>query len=256
MVATRPAFKVPVSILTLILASWMLAGLAELSGSARLLHHDRLIEGGMPLWSTLILFVVTWQLMIAAMMLPSSLPLIRLFTAAAANQRRAALVVAVFLSGYIAVWTVFGLFAFAGDLALHRLVDSSPWLIAHAGAIPGTILVLAGAFQFSSLKEQCLKKCRLPANFLLQQYKRGALAAFNLGSNHGLFCLGCCWALMLVGFAAGAANLLWMGFLTAVMVYEKTGKYGPEGARVIGAALFVGGAFVIVHPIRVFLVGG
>ena len=231
-----------------VVAAWILAVIAQATGTARFLHHDALIEGGLPLWSALLLFVVAWQAMIAAMMLPSSMPLVRLFAAASARQARPRLAMASFLGGYALVWTIFGIAGFAADVALHRTVDRTPWLAARPWLIAGSVLVLAGAFQFSTLKERCLRKCRLPALYLLQHYRRGIAGAFALGRGHGLFCVGCCWALMLVTFAAGFANLWWMAILTALMVYEKTGRYGATVVPFAGALLLCGGALLIAHP--------
>jgi predicted metal-binding membrane protein len=146
------------------------------------------------------------------------------------------------------VWTAFGVLAFVGDVGLHKLVHASPWLAAHPQLIAGSVLALAGAFQFSELKERCLTECRHPGSFLIQHYGRGAAAAFRLGRIHGLFCLGCCWALMLVGFAAGVANLWWMAALTALMVFEKTGRGGDRGVLPIGAGLILASAVVLLVP--------
>jgi predicted metal-binding membrane protein len=186
--------------------------------------------------------------MVAAMMLPSSLPLIRLFEAASRKQERVQWVRASFLAGYAAVWTGFGALAFIGDGVVHHTVDAVPWLEARPWIIGGTTLAIAGAFQFSELKDKCLSKCRHPAPYLLGHYRRGAGNAFRLGSGHGLFCLGCCWALMLVMFAAGVAMLWWMAALTAVMVYEKTGRYGARLTPVVGVALLGLSAIAFAHP--------
>jgi predicted metal-binding membrane protein len=238
----------PRPVLAAITVAWALALVAELTGKAHALHHDALIEGGPPLWAALLLFLVAWQAMIAAMMLPSSLPLIRLFEATSRSQERVARVRAAFLAGYAAVWTAFGTFAFLGDVAVHRTVDSVAWLSARDWLIGGSTLALAGVFQFSDLKDKCLSKCRHPAPYLLAHYRRGAGSAFRLGSGHGLFCLGCCWALMLVMFAAGVAVLWWMAALTAVMVYEKTGRYGHRVTPLVGIALLGLAAVAFAHP--------
>src|SRR4029453_17461895 len=95
---------------------------------------------------------------------------------------------------------------------------------------------------------RCLTECRHPGSFLIQHYGRGAAAAFRLGRIHGMFCLGCCWALMLVGFAAGVANLWWMAALTALMVFEKTGRGGDRGVLPIGAGLILASAIVLLVP--------
>jgi predicted metal-binding membrane protein len=240
--------RVPRSVLLAIAGSWALAVVAEATHTPGALHHDALIEGGPPLWAALLLFLVAWQAMVAAMMLPSSLPLIRLFEAASRKQERLGRVRAAFFGGYAAVWTGFGAFAFLGDVGVHHTVDSVPWLSAREWLIGGSTLALAGAFQFSDLKDKCLSKCRHPAPYLLSHYRRGARGAFRLGFGHGVFCLGCCWALMLVMFAAGVAVLWWMAALTAVMVYEKTGRYGRKVTPVVGVALLGLAAVAFAHP--------
>jgi predicted metal-binding membrane protein len=240
--------RVSAAIPAAIAGAWLLAIAAQASGNGRLLHHDTLIEGGLPFAVALALFLLAWQGMTAAMMLPSSLPLVRLFAIASARQERPRAAMAAFLCGYALVWTAFGWAAFCGDAVVHGVVDSSPWLQAHSWLIAGGTLLTAGAFQFSALKDRCLSRCRHPGAFLVRHYERGLDGAFRLGRRHGLFCLGCCWALMLLMFAAGVANLWWMAALTAVMVYEKTGSQGDRTVPVSGVALLAWGALVLVHP--------
>jgi predicted metal-binding membrane protein len=239
---------VPPIVIGAIATAWAVAIAAEATGEAELLGHGALIHSRLPLVGALGVFVLAWQLMIAAMMLPSSLPLIRLFRVAAAGQARPGRAIAALLAGYGMVWTAFGVLAFGGDVGLHRLVHAWPWLAAHPQLIAGSALALAGAFQFSELKERCLTECRHPGPFLVQHYRRGAAAAFRLGRIHGMFCLGCCWALMLVGFAAGVANLWWMAALTALMAFEKTGRGGDRGVVPIGAGLILASALVLLVP--------
>jgi predicted metal-binding membrane protein len=227
-------------------AAWVASVAAEASGVAGSVHHDSLLEGGRGFGLALVLFVLAWQVMIAAMMLPSSLPLVRMFSAASAGApgRRRAL--AAFVSGYAVVWSTFGALAFAGDASLHALIDASPWMEAHDWAIAPGVLMLAGLFQFSSLKDACLRACRHPASFLHRHYRRGTRGGFELGSRHGLFCVGCCWALMLVMFAAGAASLVWMAALTALMVYEKTRPSGATAVPLTGAVLLAVGSTLLI----------
>jgi predicted metal-binding membrane protein len=240
--------RVPWLVLSAIGAAWTLAVAADRTGWARALHNHGEVPRGTSLWAALLLFLLAWQAMIAAMMLPSSLPLIRLFEAASRSQEHVRRVRAVFLAGYVAVWTVFGAIAFLGDLGLHRAVDHVPTLAERPQLLAGTILGLAGVFQFSDLKDRCLSKCRHPAPYLLAHYRRGEGAAFRLGLGHGIFCLGCCWALMLVMFALGAAVLWWMAALTALMVYEKVGRHGAAAARVAGVALIAAAVLLLAHP--------
>lgn len=231
-----------------IAAAWAVAVAAEATGRGQALHHDGLVEGGLASWAALGLFLLAWQLMIAAMMLPSSLPLIRLFDRVNASQPKPLRAKAAFLGGYAVLWTGFGVAAFLGDLGIHRLVDRWSWLATRPAVLGGAVLLLAGAFQFSTLKDRCLRVCRHPGGYLLRHYRRGTGAAFRLGAGHGVFCVGCCWALMLVAFAAGVANLWWMAALTAVMVFEKNGPAGQRGVRPIGLGLIVLGILVLADP--------
>jgi len=247
--ATRAArTKVPPAIVGAIAIAWTLAVAAEVSGRGSALHHDALIEGRLPYALALVLFLVAWQAIIAAIIIPSSLPMVRLFANAAAAQPRPRAAMAAFLGGYALVWTAFGWLAFVGDTTVHTTVDRTPWLQQHEWLIAGGTLALAGAFQFSALKDRCLEVCRHPGAFLLRHYERGLPAAFSIGRRHGLFCLGCCWALMLLMFAAGVANLWWMAGLTALMVYEKTGTGGRRAVPLAGIALLACAALVLVHP--------
>jgi predicted metal-binding membrane protein len=195
------------------------------------------------------LFLVAWQVMVVAMMLPSSLPMVRLFRSVSAKVSRPGASMAAFLGGYLVIWGGFGAVAFAQDIGIHRLVDRTPWLAGHPFVIGGTALALAGAFQFSAIKDRCLSECRHPGAFLMRHYDRGKGAAFRLGRDHGLFCLGCCWALMLLMFAAGVANLWWMAALAALMIYEKTGRFGDRVTPVAGVTLLALSALVFLHPV-------
>ncbi len=249
----RQRRRTPVILVGAVAAAWALSIFAQTTGRAVLLNHGHLIEGSAlskppPLWLALPLFLVAWQVMVAAMMLPSSLPMIRVFRVAASRQPRAQAAQAAFLGGYLAVWTGFGALAFLQDVGIHRLVDRTPWLQAHPSVIAGGALALAGAFQFSAIKDRCLTECRHPGAFLLQHYRRGVAEAFAFGRKHGLFCLGCCWALMLVMFAAGVANLWWMAALGAVMFYEKAGRFGDRVTPFVGAGLLTLAALVLVRP--------
>ena len=234
-----------------IAAAWALAVAAEATDTAAGLHHDTLIGSGPSLWLALPLFLVAWQAMFAAMMLPSSLPLIRLFHVASQGQHQSA------ASGQHS-WPVrSGLDAVRSGRIPRRRgrspdIERSPWVADRSWLIATGVLAIAGGFQFSSLKARCLSKCRHPAPYLLAHYRRGAGGGFRPGFGHGLFCLGCCWALMLVMFAAGVAAIWWMAVLTAVMVYEKTGRHGEALTPFVGIALLGLAALSFMHP---FLLG-
>jgi predicted metal-binding membrane protein len=239
---------VPRPILAGIAAAWAAAIAAQFAGVAALAHHDALLTGERPpLVLGVLIAVLAWQVMIAAMMLPSSLPLVRVYSRATERAPQRGRSMAAFIGGYALVWSAFGLAAFGGDAALHAAVNASPWLSAHDWWIGGTVLALAGAFQFTSLKDACLDKCRHPAQFLTRYYERGPAGGLRLGVRHGAFCVGCCWALMLVMFAAGVASLIWMALLTAVMIHEKTRPLGARAVPVTGVALLGAASIVLMY---------
>jgi predicted metal-binding membrane protein len=138
-------------------------------------------------------------------------------------------------------------------MQLHRLVDAWPWLAAHSQVIAAGTLALASIYQVTPLKDACLKACRHPGLYLMSHYQRGALNGFRLGLGHALFCLGCCWALMMVMFAAGVAHLAWMGVLALIMLVEKAMPRGDRLVVPIGAAL---GALAVTALLAPGLVPG
>jgi predicted metal-binding membrane protein len=238
---------VPLAVFAAIALAWLAALAAQATGAPAALHHDALVVDGPAPWLALPLFLAAWQVMVAAMMLPSSLPLVRLFAAASAGQSQPRAAKAAFLGGYALVWSAFGALAFVLDIGVHAAVDASPWLRAHDWLLGGSVLVLAGAFQFTRLKDACLDACRHPAAFILRFYERGTAGGFRLGARHGAFCVGCCWALMLVMFAVGVASLVWMALLTAVMVHEKTRPLGARAVPVTGLALLAAGSTALLY---------
>lgn len=242
-------------ILAVIAGAWMSAVIAEATGAGALLHHHALIENGPPLWVALALFLVAWQVMIAAMMLPASLPAIRVFTATARTQTRPRIALFEFLAAYAVLWTIFGQLAFMGDVVLHHVVDATPWLGARPWVIEAGVLALAGAYQFAPNKRRGLAACRHPTSPLTAT-PLPTLGAFQLGLEHGFACLGSSWALMLVMFAAGFANLWWMIALTGTMVYETTGRHGQRAASVAGVVLLLLALLVALSGLQSAFVTG
>ena len=241
-IARVPA-RVPV-VPAAVAGAWLLAVAAQLTGNAALLHHHSLIEDGPPLWLATPIFLVAWQVMIGAMMLPASLPAIRSFSWAAGGAPRPRRDLAAFLASYAAVWTTIGLLAFMGDVVLHHIVDATPWLAARPWLIEASVVAFAGVYQLTPMKRLTLAACRHPlASVPGSSRGRGA---FQLGLDHGITCVGSSGALMLLMFAEGFANLWWMVALTAVMVYEATGRHGQRGAQVIGVGLLVLAGIVVL----------
>jgi predicted metal-binding membrane protein len=241
----RPAparVAVPAVVPVTIAAAWAVLLVAELAGAP--MSHDALAGGSLPLGAAFGIFAVAWVAMVLAMMLPSSYPLVRAFTATVADLPDRAARLAPFLVGYVAVWTMFGFALLAADLGIHASLDgSSVHDTAHA-VLTSNILIVAGAFQLTERKRRSLSRCREPATFLRRhdpQLVAGSArgVALRLGVAYGAHCLSSCWALMLAVFALGSPELAWMGLFGGVMVYEKVGRHGPAVARPAGAALLV-----------------
>jgi predicted metal-binding membrane protein len=228
---------------------WLLTAWLAVAGGHELGHHDVVLERSTWPWPVRIAgFLAVWSVMTGAMMLPTVVPLVRLFAAASARAPRPGRAMAALGAGYVAVWVAFAPLALLGDAGVHALVDGWAWLAARPELVLGTTLVLAGLFQFSRLKNACLTACRNPVGFLWQHYRRGTAAAWLVGVRHGLSCLGCCWALMLVMFGTGVGSLVWMSALTAVMVAEKTTRWGGRIVGPVGVALLIAGVTVAVLP--------
>jgi predicted metal-binding membrane protein len=185
---------------------------------------------------------LAWLLMTAAMMLPTTLPLVDGFDWMTRGRRDRTGLVGLVVLGYAAVWGAVGLAAHVLHAALQEAVGASTTLAGHARWIGIGIIALAGAFQFSALKQRCLQKCRSPRSFLIQHWHGVAprREAFALGAYHGLYCVGCCWALMALMFAVGAGSLGWMLVLGAAMAIEKNLPAGRRLRTPLGLALLAG----------------
>jgi len=249
--------RAPAAIVASVGIAWCAVVALEVGGEGHVLHHDAIIAGALPVGLMLVLFLLSWQLMVAAMMLPTAFPMIGLFTTVARGDQHPRRSLAAFLGGYAVVWTAFGIVAIIGDAVVHGVVAATPALNARPWLVTGFVLVAAGAAQLLPLTEACLRACRHPFGLLLERYRPGSGGALRLGVDHGLFCLGCCWGLMLVMFAVGVADLAWMAALTAVMVYERIGRRGARVAPWVGVAFMLYGALLVVHPAGVSaLIGG
>ena len=190
-------------------------------------------------------FVVAWVAMMAAMMLPAILPVVRLYALAAAEGRAAPL--GYFVTGYLAVWSVVALPAYAGWRALEMpLAEGRTWV----GVLAGASLVGAALWQVSPLKAACLRHCRSPVGFFLRHGNRLARpsGAVRMGVAHGLFCFGCCWALFAVLVVVGTMNLLWMVAIAAFVMFEKNGPRGELVARAGALGCGALGIFLLVDP--------
>jgi len=171
----------------LVAVAWAVLVLATLAHQTFLLDHHYLLQASGLSWlAALEVFLLCWQLMTVAMMLPSSMPMVKLVVYAGRRQERPVAVPLAFLAGYAVIWTGFAAGAFLGDTFIHRLVTLWPWLAFHSWLIGAVTFFIAGLFQFSPLKEHCLDMCRTPLGFFMRYYQKGINRAWHLGIQHGL----------------------------------------------------------------------
>lgn len=234
-------------LLALSALAWLTLIVLGQSPYGRYLSHHSLddVRGG---GSLMLVFVLGWLVMLVAMMLPTSLPLVLMFDKLARRRPEYPRLVGLLLAGYLSIWILFGVFVYLGDSLLHVAVASSPWLADHVSLLGAGALLLAGLYQFTPLKYHCLDKCRSPFSFITEHWRgRGHQGqAFLLGIHHGRFCLGCCWTLMLVMFAVGVGNLGWMLVLGTVMAVEKNLPWGRRLSVPLGVVLLAWGLCLLV----------
>ena len=189
-------------------------------------------------------YVAAWAIMMTAMMLPSALPMIGLYAATQRNAGNAlkALRVGTFALTYLGLWALTGIPIYFASVALSAI---SAGVLAYVVA---AVLVLAGIFQLTPLKQVCLRHCRSPLGFLFGHWREGWQGGLAMARAHAIYCLGCCWALMLVLVVAGAMGLPWVLLIAAVVAAEKLLPGGEWIARTTGAALILLGIAVAVRP--------
>jgi len=245
----------------LVVAAWGALALWSASPYGRYLEHGGWADAGalaalcraVPQGEIVVpavLHAAAWVLMIAAMMLPTAFPLIALFRRITRDRADAGQLVSLVVTGFFVAWALFGLLAHAADEALRWAASRDPWFIANGWMIGAAVLAGAGVFQWSALKYHCLEQCHTPFAFISSRWHGRAPAreAFRLGIDHGVFCVGCCWALMLLMFVVGTGSLGWMLVIAAVMAAEKNLPWGrrlrtPLGVGLLGWA----GAIVLAH---------
>jgi predicted metal-binding membrane protein len=179
---------------------------------------------------------IMWAVMMAAMMLPSAAPMILWF--AVLNRRRSeGAKTLLFVAAYLALWAAFSGAAVAAQWLLQSIGYLSPMIVSKSSVLNGALLLIAGVFQLSPLKHVCLRACRSPLGFLTSDWRDGLWGACNMGIRHGLYCLGCCWALMALLFVGGVMNLLWIAALAGLVAIEKLAPKGEVVARALGGLM-------------------
>ena len=206
---------------------------------------------GQSLVGAAIAFVVMWQAMMIAMMLPSSWPTLELYSRVARHTGQRHPMISTILAGvgYFTVWAAFGAIAFAAGFEISRAAMLSPQLSRWIPAAAGVSLILAGVWQLTPLKQSCLNHCRDPLMVLGHAYKPGVWGGFRVGLQHGAFCAACCWALMLMQMVLGVMNLVVMVGVAVIIATEKLWKRGPLLARVVGISSVIVGTVLVVRSI-------
>lgn len=198
-------------------------------------------------------FIGVWVTMTAAMMLPSTAPMVLMVRTASAQRERALgtrLTTALFVGGYLTAWTAYGLVAYG---AFRVLAAHHPGLLSwdrQGPVVAGAAVAAAGLYQLTPLKRACLRHCRTPLHFVMHRWRPGAAGAFAMGLEHGAWCLGCCFGLMLALFAVGVMSIAWMAVVAVVIFAEKVLPGGARLTAPIAVCLVALGALIAVAPGR------
>jgi len=200
-------------------------------------------------------FVALWTVMMAAMMLPSVMPAMWLFATVAQSRKQfgfPAAPTAIFIGGYLGIWISTGV----GVALVGWVSAGGATMNAWGNVLVGGALITAGIYQFTRWKAFCLGHCRAPIHFFMEHWRDGLLGAVQMGAHHGLYCLGCCWGLMLALIALGLMNPVWMGVIALLIFIEKTRSRGERFVPFIGAALILAGIGFAFGWVSVQTIGG
>jgi predicted metal-binding membrane protein len=217
-------------------------------------NMDVVTEMAMPqmqAWSVpdFVLTFIMWAVMMVAMMMPSAAPMVLMFTGV--NRRRQKQQVpyvpaSVFVLGYLVVWVTFSVLATAAQWGLHTVSLLSPMMVSTSPVLGGTLLLIAGIYQWTPLKQACLSKCRSPLGFVLNEWREGRWGAFVMGLKHGSYCTGCCWSVMALLFVAGVMNLVWVAAIAGFVLLEKVAPGGRRMGQAAGVLMVAGGVVVLL----------
>lgn len=216
---------------------------------------SHLMAGDMPrqadpwTWRYTVIMLTMWIVMMAAMMLPSVTSMLLLFmkiTHARQTPGQCTVTVGVFALGYLAAWTGFSLVAVALQFGLETAAFLSPMMQVTNTTLAGMVLIAAGIYQWTPLKHTCLRHCRSPLDYVLSHWRTGRSGAFLMGCHHGLYCVGCCWMIMLLLFVGGVMNLLWIAGLAILVLGEKLLPAGHWLSRSLGLVLLLWGLATVL----------
>jgi predicted metal-binding membrane protein len=239
---SRARAGILLGLLLLTVGSWWLV-IAAPHGA----HHSATPTMGM----SAPLFLAVWVAMMIATMFPAVAPMLLMIARIDASKRTAGKSCVpnwLFVAGYLIVWTALGVVAYVGAVGAERLAAHIDPIAHNAGRIGGGLILVAGAYQFSTLKDRCLTECRSPLAFVMQHWREGRAGAVRMGIHHGWHCAGCCWALMAMLFPIGMMNIAALATVTAFIYVEKVLPVGRTVGRAAGVGLIAFGLAVIAHP--------
>ena len=188
-----------------------------------------------------------WAIMMVGMMVPTAAPMILIYAAVARKAENQGMPIAstgVFTLGYILMWTVFSFLATLAQWQLDKAALLSPMMVANSPKFGAGLLVAAGIYQWLPVKDNCLRYCRSPFHFISAHWRPGNVGAFQMGLSHGAFCIGCCWVMMLLLFAGGVMNILWIAAITIFVLLEKVLPLGDRAGKLTGALMMSIGALM------------
>jgi predicted metal-binding membrane protein len=241
-VLPRDRLLVLFGIATITLLSWIylvnMAGMMTMAAADKVMHAamgmPEMAEWG---WTEFIMLFVMWAVMMAGMMLPSATPVMLLVIGTYRRRGESARwLTVIFAAGYVAAWTAFSGASALTQWWLHRTARLSPDMVTNSALMGASLMLVAGLYQWLPLKRTCLTHCQSPFAFLAKHWREGGAGAFLMGMRHGSYCVGCCWALMTLLFAAGVMNLLWVAAIAGFVLVEKLIP-GPLLGRTAGLIL-------------------
>jgi predicted metal-binding membrane protein len=236
-------------LLVLAVAGWLV--IVWQAGIDRMHDEHQMVGLDLTMGMTAPLFFTMWVAMMVAMMFPAAAPMILLFDRMQTQRREAgsaSVPTIYFVAAYLSIWIAFGAVAYGLAIGVQRLADDSMWVMDNWARIGGLLLIAAGLYQLSPLKDVCLARCRSPLAFLMNSWRDGTVGAIRMGLLHGMFCLGCCWLLFVILVPLGVMNVAAMAVIALVVFGEKCLRGGQRIARVAAVVLIVYGIVIVVTP--------
>ena len=225
---------------------WMAAAMSDMPDSM----GDAMAMTQIPEWNAAYFFMMftMWAIMMVGMMVPSAAPMILLFTTVnrkRQEQGQSYVPTAAFVAGYLTIWTLFSLAATLLQWGLDEAALLSPMMVSTSPLLGGGLLIAAGVYQMTPLKQVCLKHCRSPLQFVITNWRNGTRGALRMGIDHGAFCLGCCWILMGLLFFGGVMNLIWIAAIAIFVLLEKIAPLGDKAGMISGVPMVIIGLAIL-----------